>query len=258
MNKKVSSRMQEIKSDGGKALIPYFMAGYPDFESFEYLVLHAEKAGADLIEIGMPFSDPVADGPVIQAAGQHVLDNGITPYLIVEKLSRLKDMINIPVIVMTYANPVMAYGITEFFHDIYEAGISGIILPDGEIAAERDLFANDAIERIRIIAPNTGSKRIQEIASVSSGFLYAVSVAGTTGIKLDTSAGWGDYMARVREVTDMPVCAGFGISTPAEAKTMAEHFDGVICGSALLRKINKDGVNSALALIHDMKESINN
>lgn len=256
MNKSVSHKMNSLRALGEKALIPYFMAGHTDLKTFAYMLQNASKAGADLVEVGVPFSDPVADGPVIQKAGMQALKNGVTLKTVLEVLNGIKDKIDVPIILMSYANPIVAYGIRDFFEDAANADVTGLIIPDSEIAHERDLLVSDNIERIRLIAPNTSVNRIKAISSVTQGFLYAVSVTGTTGIMLSGELGWGDYIANIRKSTNMPVCAGFGISTPQEAAAATKYFDGVICGSALLRAFDKNGADGTLDLISDMKKAV--
>lgn len=252
----VTAKMAALKAQRQKALIVYLMAGYPTQDIFESLLLQLSKAGADLVEIGVPFSDPVADGKVIQQAGNVALNQGVTLTTVLDCLQRLKGKIAIPVIIMSYANPILSYGVSKFCEEAQLAGVSGIIIPDGELTRERDIFSSGNLERIRLVAPNTPVERIKTVAATSDGFVYAVTVTGTTGCQLDMNHAWKEYALKIRQATELPVCAGFGISNPDDARAAVKFFDGVICGSAVLKALNSDGLEKALAMIQDLKAAI--
>lgn len=229
---------KKLKKTNTKALIPYFTAFYPSKTSFEKLVITAAKNGADIIEIGLPFSDPLADGPVIQHSSQTALKNGFTIEKMFCSIAGMRAKTEIPFIIMTYLNPVLRYGLRKFFSQCRKSGVSGLIVPDmipeedGPIRRE----ANKAgVAIIYLIAPTTPEKRMRLIASRSTGFIYAVSVTGVTGQRKDIPAYLPAMLRKIRTITNKPLCVGFGISTPEQAKAAAKYADGVIIGSAVVR-----------------------
>lgn len=226
-----------------KALIAFITGGDPDLATTEKLILGLEKAGVDLIEIGIPFSDPVAEGPVIQEADLRALKNGCTTDKLLEMVNSVKQKINIPLLFMTYANPVYSYGKEKFFSNCEKAGIGGIIIPDvpfeekGEFEASADQY-NICV--ISMIAPTSG-ERIEKIAKEAKGFIYCVSSLGVTGTRGEIKSGIGPLIEKVKKITDVPCAVGFGISTPRQARETAAFADGVIIGSAIVRVIAEHG-----------------
>ncbi len=224
--------------------MPYFPLGYPDLETSIDVVEALAKNGADLIEIGLSFSDPLADGPVIQQATQVALEMGITIRKSLEAVSELRRRgVDIPLILMGYYNPMLAYGLEKFVHDAADAGADGFIVPDlPPEEADEFLLALAADSReplplIHMLAPTTPSERMEKTARHAQGFIYLVSVTGVTGERKSISEGLGDLIVRVREHTAVPVCVGFGISTPEQAKEVGRMADGVIVGTACVRTI---------------------
>lgn len=240
--------MSKIKSafKNGKAFIPFITCGDPDLETTAAAVKAAVKNGADLIELGIPFSDPTAEGPVIQAANIRALNGGITTDKIFEFVKSLREDVDIPLVFMTYANVVFSYGSERFFSNCKEAGIDGIILPDvpyeekDEFQSVSDLYG---IELISLIAP-TSENRISMIAKEAEGFLYIVSSLGVTGTRNEIKTDLSSILNVVRRNTDVPCAIGFGISTPEQAAKMADLSDGVIVGSAIIKLLEKHGKNA--------------
>lgn len=229
--------------ENGKAFIPFFTCGDPDLETTEKAVLKAVENGADLIELGIPFSDPTAEGPVIQAANIRALKNGITTDDVFELVKRLREKTDVPMVFMTYANVVFSYGSDRFIARCAREGIDGIIIPDLPYE-EKDEFQpycdRYGVDLISLIAP-TSEDRIEKIARDASGFLYIVSSLGVTGVRNEFSDALHSVITQVRKSTDLPCAIGFGISTPEQARNMAELSDGAIVGSAIIKLLEKHG-----------------
>lgn len=235
--------------------MPYFPLGYPNLETSIDVIEALAKHGADLIEVGLSFSDPLADGPVIQQATQIALEGGIT---IKKSLQAVKELrkrgVEIPLILMGYYNPMLAYGLEKFVRDAKEAGADGFIVPDLPIE-ESDEFENvlvgvsheSPLPLIRMIAPTSSPERMEKIARHAKGFIYLVSVTGITGERKSIAEGLSRLISNVRKRTNVPVCVGFGISTPEQAKEVGQMADGVIVGTACVRTIggSKNPVETA-------------
>ena len=219
--------------------MPYFPLGYPDLETSIDVIEALAKNGADLIEVGLSFSDPLADGPVIQKATQVALEKGITVKKSLAAVAELRTRgVDIPLILMGYYNPMLAYGLEKFVKDAGDAGADGFIIPDLPME-ESDEFENVAgdLPLIRMLAPTSSSERMEMIARNARGFIYLVSVTGITGERKSLAEGLGDLIALVREHTAAPVCVGFGIGTPEQAKQVGALADGVIVGTACVKAI---------------------
>jgi tryptophan synthase alpha chain len=228
--------------------MPYFPLGYPDLDTSIDVIEALARNGADLIEVGLSFSDPLADGPVIQKATQVALEQGITVKISLEAVKKLRHRgVDIPLVLMGYYNPMLAYGLEKFVCDAIEAGVDGFIIPDLPIEESEEFHTalrgatrqGSAVEAplIQMLAPTTPNERMEMIARNAQGFVYLVSVAGVTGERKSLSEGLGDLIRRVREHTTVPVCVGFGISTPEQAKQVGALADGVIVGSACVKAI---------------------
>lgn len=245
----------------GKAFIPFLTAGDPNLEKTEEFILEMERSGADLIEIGIPFSDPIAEGIVIQEADIRALASGTTTDKIFDMVATVRPQVRIPLVFMTYLNPVFHYGYDRFFRRCQEAGIDGIIIPDllFEEKGELDgIAAAHGVDLISMIAP-TSEERIQKIAAEAKGFLYVVSSMGVTGVRSEITTDLGTILANIRKATDVPACVGFGISTPEQAAEIAGIADGVIVGSAIVRLAEQYGGHAAEhigAYVRKMKESV--
>lgn len=227
----------------GKAFIAFVTSGDPDLETTEEIVYAMDRAGCSLVELGIPFSDPTAEGPVIQAANVRALSNGVTTDKIFSMVKKIRQKSDIPMVFMTYANVVYSYGIEKFCQKMVETQMSGMILPDVpyEEKAEFDVVCKKyGVDLISMIAP-TSHQRIQRIAKEASGFIYCVSSLGVTGVRSTITTDIGAMVDLVRQVSDVPVAVGFGISTPEQAKKMANQSDGAIVGSAIVKIVEKYG-----------------
>ena len=257
MNNRITDTFAKLKLNGEKALITFITGGDPDIETTEKLILAMEEAGVDIIEIGIPFSDPVAEGIVIQKASARALDNGCTVDKLFDMVKRLRKSTNIPLLFMTYANPIHAYGKDQFMAKCKEVGIDGIIVPDAPFE-EKDEFENECarygICLVSLLAPTSG-ERTEQIALGSQGFLYCVSSLGVTGARSEINTNIAGLISKVKEVSDIPCAVGFGISTPEQARDMAKISDGVIVGSAIVNLIGEFGVNS-ITRVRDFVSSL--
>jgi tryptophan synthase alpha chain len=254
------SRVEQVFAKG-KALIPFITAGDPDLKTTEQLILAMAKAGADLIELGIPFSDPVAEGPVIQLASERALQAGATTDKILALVSRVRKESDVPLAFMTYINPVFAYGIDRFMHDSREAGVDALIIPDLPFEEREEIIpycSQYGIELISMIAP-TSQERIKMIAREARGFVYCVSSLGVTGVREQISTEAENMVAMVKAVQDIPCAVGFGISSPEQAQQISQTADGVIVGSAIMQIVEQFGVESVspvAAFVREMKQSI--
>ncbi len=239
-----------------KALISFVTCGDPDLKTTEELIIGMEKAGVDLIELGIPFSDPTAEGPVIQNANMRALAAGITTDRIFDMVQRVRSQVSIPMVFMTYANVVFSYGIEKFMKKSADVGMDGLILPDVPFE-EKDEFLEVAkqygLDFISLITP-TSQKRIKTIAKEAEGFVYCVSSLGVTGVRSQITADVDAMVAMVRECTKTPVAIGFGISTAEQAKAMSEKSDGVIIGSAIVKIIGEYGTNCVPYVVEYLEE----
>ncbi|MCL1876167.1 MAG: tryptophan synthase subunit alpha [Synergistaceae bacterium] len=241
----------------GKAFIGFLTAGDPDIKSSERFILEMEKAGADLIEIGVPFSDPIAEGKVIEAANARALSCGTTTDTVFELVRNLRAITQIPLVLLTYLNPVFKYGYESFFECCNSVGVDGIIIPDLPHEEKGELTEHARKNDVRIIsliAP-TSKERIKRIAESSSGFIYLVSSMGVTGVRDNIDTDLESIIKDIRAATDTPVAIGFGISTPEQAKALGGISDGVIVGSAIVKIIERHGVNAA-PYLYDYVKSI--
>ena len=237
---RITDTFNKLKKSGSKALIPYIMAGDPSLDATKQFVLDLEAAGADIIELGVPFSDPLADGPTIQQAAERALRNGTTLKKVLSLVKEIRRISGIPLILMTYYNPVFKLGIETFVQKAVSAGVDGVIIPD-LIPDEAEDFIKLArmqgLDTIFLLAPTSTPDRINRVVRASTGFLYYVSITGITGSKLSIEKNMKDTLHSIRGITSKPVAVGFGISSPGEASAMAKLADGVIVGSAIVKLI---------------------
>ena len=254
------SRIQKA-FQGHKAFIPFVTCGDPDLETTKEIVRAMAKNGADLIELGIPFSDPTAEGPVIMEANLRALQSGTTTDTVFEMTKELRAELDIPFVYMTYANVVYSYGTDRFMERAAAAGIDGLILPDVPFE-EKEEFQGPAekygIDLISMIAP-TSEDRIAEIAKEAKGFIYVVSSLGVTGVRSEITTDIGAMVKLVKSVTSVPCAVGFGISDPAQAKKMAGLSDGAIVGSAVMKLVAKDGKaapDTVGAYVKEMAEAV--
>ena len=245
----------------GKAFIPFITCGDPDLETTAAAVRAAAENGADLIELGIPFSDPTAEGPVIQAANIRALEGGVTTDKIFQLVRDLRIDVTVPMVFMTYANVVFSYGAEKFISTCSEIGIDGLILPDIPFEEKEDFLPicrKYGVELISLIAP-TSHNRIGKIAKEAEGFIYLVSSLGVTGVRSEIHTDLTSIVKTIRQSTDTPCAIGFGISTPSQAKEMAAVADGVIVGSAiikLLEQYGKDAPRHIGEYVREMKNAI--
>ena len=247
--------------ENGKAFIAFITCGDPDLDTTKAAVRQMVQNGADLIELGIPFSDPTAEGPVIQGANLRALTGGVTTDLIFDMVRDLRTDVAVPMVFMTYANVVYSYGADKFLSACSEIGIDGIILPDLPFE-EKEEFLDTChkygVDLISLIAP-TSANRIAMIAREAEGFIYVVSSLGVTGTRSEITTDLGSIVQAIRSNTDVPCAIGFGISTPEQARKMAEVSDGAIVGSAIIKIIEKYGKDSPVHVgeyVRSMKEAL--
>jgi len=240
-----------------KAFIAFITAGDPDADSSVKFILEMERAGADLIEIGIPFSDPTAEGVVIQNANIRSLKNGMTTDGVFDIVKRVREVSKVPLAFMTYVNPVFHYGYDRFFSRCEELGVGGIIIPDVPFEERDEVAAPAAAHNVAVISmiSPTSDERIKSIASEAEGFIYVVSSMGVTGVRSEFSTDLASIVSGIRKATDVPCAIGFGISTPEQAKKMAKISDGAIVGSAIVRIIEEHGPEAA-PFIYDYVKSM--
>ncbi|HIU74562.1 MAG TPA: tryptophan synthase subunit alpha [Candidatus Pelethocola excrementipullorum] len=254
------NRIEKAFKDG-KAFIPFITAGDPSLDKTEDYIVEMVKAGADIVEIGIPFSDPIAEGSVIQEADIRALASGTTTDKIFDMVVSLRKKTDVPLIFMTYLNPVFHYGYDKFFARCQETGIDGIIIPDVPFEEKEEITESAGrygITVISMIAP-TSESRIQAIASEAEGFIYVVSSMGVTGVRSEINTDLNGMLSSIKEVTKVPAAVGFGINTPKQAADIAQTADGVIVGSAIVKMIAQYGRHAdhhIYTYVRLMKEAI--
>ena len=256
------SKISDVfKKTNYKAFVPYVTVGYPSIDATLEIVPLLESSGADIVELGIPFSDPLADGPTIQASSYHALQQGTTPKLCLEVAEKLSAKVNIPLVFMTYFNPVHYYGLDAFCQDCASAGISGLIVPDlppEEGAELEDASKKHDIDLIYLLAPTSTDERIDIVARRSRGFIYLVSITGVTGARDSLPKELEDFVNRVRQRAQQPLCVGFGISTADAAKRVAKVADGVIVGSRLVQLMGEpDYLNKIEDFSKGLRKALN-
>lgn len=254
------SRIQNAFKQG-KAFISFVTGGDPDLETTEKLIVAMEAAGADLIEIGIPFSDPIAEGAVIQEANERALTAGCTTDKLFDMVKGVRGKVSVPLVYLTYINPIYTYGKERFFKRCVECGIDGIIVPDLPFEEKEELEVDClkyGVDLISLIAP-TSNERIRMIAEQAKGFIYCVSSMGVTGVRSEIKTDISSMISMVREVTKTPCAVGFGISTPEQAKEFAAVSDGAIVGSAIVKIIShygKDSIKPVADYVTAMKKAV--
>lgn len=237
---RIDAKFSQLRRAGKKAFIVYITAGDPSLAATRRLVLGLEKAGADIIELGIPFSDPLADGPTIQAASQRALKKKATLNKIFALVGALRRQTDIPIVFMTYFNPVLKHGPAAFVRDCYSCGVDGVIVPDlpcEEASGLAALSRKKGVATIFLVAPTSPRARIAAAASLSTGFIYYVSLTGVTGARRALPPEVVSRCALIKSMTKKPLAIGFGVSTPAQAKALALSADGVIVGSAIVKVV---------------------
>lgn len=238
----ISAKFNELVLKGQKGFVSFVSAGDPDIETSRRIVAMLAKNGADIIELGVPFSDPMADGPTIQASSQRALQNGVTLKDVLEMVADLRKESDVPIVLFSYLNPLFRYGIERLASDAKAAGVDGVLVTDAiddEASVIGAIFEMHGIDLISLIAPTTSESRLATIADRASGFIYAVSRAGVTGARSEVSEAAELLVNRVRKYTDLPVAVGFGISTRSQVEDVWRYADAAVVGSAIVGKIER-------------------
>lgn len=246
---RIDKKFKELKEKKEKALITYIMAGDPDLKMTQRSVLAIEEGGADLIELGVPFTDPLADGPVIQKAASRGLNSRTDIEAIFKFVKRVRQKSDIPIILMSYYNPIFQYGEEKFARHACQSGVDGVIIPDlpaGESDSWQEAARKMNVRTIFLLAPTSSYSRIKKVAKASSGFIYYVALTGITGSKLTITDEIRKKVKEIQKVSSLPVAVGFGISTPAEARQISRGADGIIVGSAIVKKFENPSSSSLL------------
>ncbi|MFO7259694.1 MAG: tryptophan synthase subunit alpha [bacterium] len=256
---RLAARFRAWRDSGRRALIPYLTAGHPTLGQTVELMRRIAAAGADIIELGVPFSDPLADGPTIQRASQRAMEQGATLAWCLEALSQFRSGSATPVVLFSYLNPILAYGTDRFIRDAVAAGADGVLITDLPEGADDELegrFERSDLALIRLIAPTTPPERARWIASRAQGFVYYISRTGVTGARDTLPPGLADEVAALRGAAAVPVAVGFGISTPDQAAAVARVADGVVVGSALIDALDRGGVEAAETFLRGLRAAI--
>jgi len=246
---RIDEKFLQLRKEGKKAFIPFITCGDPDPFVSEKIVLTLEKAGADIIELGVPFSDPVADGPTIQASSQRALKEKIGLKKVIQMVREIRMKSKIPLVLLTYFNPIYQMGLEKFVQEARKAGVDGVIIPDlppEEAGRLKALADKVELDLIFLVAPTSINERIKTISQLSRGFIYVVSVTGTTGARKEIPHRIKNVILQIRGYTDKPICLGFGISTPEQVKMIKGWVDGIIVGSALVKVIERNIKNKCL------------
>ncbi len=257
---RLTQTFEGLRRRGERALIPYFVAGDPSLDVTRHLVLEAVRRGADVVELGVPFSDPLADGPVIQRASQRALAAGVTVSRVIELVRELRAEVTLPIVLLSYYNPVHAFGLKAFAHGAVEAGVDGVIVADLPPEEARPLAAEAqaaGLDLIHLVAPTSPPDRMRFITRRSRGFIYFVSLTGVTGPRESLPEDLVERLRQLRGVTTKPICVGFGISTPEQVAAVAPYADGVIVGSAIVRLVESHlGLDALVPTIGDFVASL--
>ncbi len=258
---RIESKLNDLRREGRKAFIPYITAGDPDLETSGRLILELERSGADIIELGVPFSDPVADGPVIQRASERALANRVSARDCLDLVSEIRKSSDVPIMLFSYLNPMLALGLESLGEQLKSAGIDGVLGTDlvPEEADEFTAIMKEAgINTIFLVAPTSTDERIRLVAKASTGFIYAVSRTGITGVRQNLSEASASLVERVRRFSDLPVAVGFGVSTHEHVKAVWQHADAAVVGSRIVSEIEERATDPHLiervgALVRELK-----
>jgi tryptophan synthase alpha chain len=246
MQNRIDQCFATLRSRNEKAFIAYICAGDPDFPRTVDLALALEKAGADILELGLPFSDPLADGLVNQLAAQRALEAGATAQGVLDCVRQIRQRSQIPIVLYTYLNPIFQFGFEQFHHEANQAGVDGLLILDLPPEEETGLTSDGPLH-IRLIAPTTPRERIQRICAGAAGFIYYVSREGVTGVQGNVASTLGERVGEIRRHTKLPIAVGFGISNAEQAREVARFADGVVVGSAIVQKIHENAALPDLA-----------
>jgi tryptophan synthase alpha chain len=249
MTNRIDQKFADLRAAGKKALIAYISAGDPNLDETRELAWAFEKAGVDLLELGVPFSDPLADGVVNQLAATRALEAGTTVRGVLDCVRQIRNKSELPIVLYTYMNPIYRYGFELFHRDAEAAGVDGLLildLPPDEDAQNAELSEHTGLKRIRLIAPTTPEKRIAQLTANASGFIYYVSREGVTGERAEIASSLPERVAAIRATTPLPIAVGFGISNPEHVRQVAQHADGIVVGSAIVKQIAEFGRDADL------------
>lgn len=252
----LTDRFRELRAAGRRALVCYITAGHTDAKATLRLLQELPGAGADVIELGVPFSDPLADGPIIQASSQQALAQGMTLSGALALVSEAHS--TAPIVLFSYLNPLLAAG-PDVLARAHSAGVRGILVTDLPVGADLERerwFGTSPLEFVRLVAPTTPRERMAEIVKNGSGFVYLISRLGVTGVQEELAAGLPESISRLRDVCSLPICVGFGISTAEQAQTVGALADGVVVGSAIVRAVQEGGVDAALQLVRELRAGL--
>lgn len=256
---RIAGRFARAAARSAGALVTYITAGYPTPADTVSVLQGIAEAGADVIEFGIPFSDPLADGPTIQRASQRAIAAGATLARSLEALAEFRARSDTPVVVFTYLNPVLAYGVERFIRDVHAAGADGVLLTDLPVGGDEDLeraFEESPLDLVRLVAPTTPLDRAAQIAARSQGFVYYISRTGVTGATETLRAEIGREIAAIRPHARAPIAVGFGISSPAQAVEAARAADGVVVGSALIDALDREGFSGLFAFVGSLRKAL--
>jgi tryptophan synthase alpha chain len=255
----ISRAFAARRAEGRAALVPYVTAGYPELGSTVGALEALTRAGADVIELGIPFSDPLADGPTIQHASFVSIEKGTTLSRVLDDLARFRAQSGTPVVLFTYLNPILRYGIADFLRDAADAGANGLLLTDVPTGSDPPLekqVVDSPLDLVRLIAPTTPLERVPRVAEGGSGFLYYISRTGVTGARNELRTELADEVGRIRKAVKLPVAVGFGISTPEQAAAVAAVADGVVVGSALIQALARGGVSEGERVLATLRKGM--
>jgi tryptophan synthase alpha chain len=260
---RLTDTFNSLRARGRKALIPFVMGGDPSVRGTEGFLARFADVGADVLEVGVPFSDPIADGPVNERAAHRALQVGTTLRGILEMTARVRRRVQQPIVLLSYYNPILQFGLTSFCEQAVDSGVDGVVIPD--LPPDEGMpFANAAtavgLDPIFLAAPTSTDLRLAQVASASRGFIYCVSLTGVTGVRRNVSADVGGLVTRLRMHTSLPICVGFGVSNPEQAYHVASVSDGVIVGSAIVAIVEREGATAGPALtefVRGLRDGVN-
>lgn len=252
----VMNAIRDCVANGDRAFVPYIMAGDGGISTLKRNILFLQEAGVTAIELGIPFSDPVADGPTIQAAGERALAHGVTLRSVLKEIASFKEEVTVPLVIMTYLNPIIRYGIDGFIEACIESGVSGLIIPDlpmEESDVLQSRLKETGIALIPLVSLTSPRERIQKITAAGEGFIYAVTVNGITGVRDGFDDNLSAHLQQLKEISPVPVMAGFGISTPEQVQSIGALADGVIVGSAIVNALHVEDWETIIKLVDASK-----
>jgi tryptophan synthase alpha chain len=246
---RIDAAFRDLRREGRTGLVTYVTAGDPDLERSRDILIRLARAGADILEVGVPFSDPLADGPVIQRATERAIAAGATLVKVLGIVSDVRSLVNVPIVIFSYANPILRMGLGEFTSRARQAGVDGVLMldvPPEESEDFRAAFSRARIDTIFLLSPTTSAHRIRRAAALGTGFLYGISRLGVTGVRDDVADSARELAERVRQETGMPLALGFGFSRPEHVRAVAEYADAAVVGSALVKVIAEHGQSPRL------------